>query len=74
MEVSYVKKIKNFVPGLFFSAGVAIVAMFLSSLIAGDIIGATVMALLVGMALNPILNKYKQFNPGVNFTGKIILL
>jgi uncharacterized integral membrane protein (TIGR00698 family) len=47
--------------------------MFLSSLIPGDIIGATVMALLVGMALNFIFNKYKQFNAGVDFTGKIIL-
>jgi uncharacterized integral membrane protein (TIGR00698 family) len=31
------------------------------------------MALLVGMALNPILNRYKQFNAGVSYTGKIVL-
>jgi uncharacterized integral membrane protein (TIGR00698 family) len=67
------KKLNNITPGLLLSACVAIVAMFLSSLIPGDIIGATVMALLVGMALNPILNKYKQFNAGVSYTGKIVL-
>jgi len=66
-------KLNNLVPGLLLSACVAIVAMFLSSLIPGDIIGATVMALLVGMSLNPILNKYKQFNAGVSYTGKMIL-
>ena len=68
-----VKNINNLVPGLLFSAGVSIIAIFLSSLIPGDIIGATVMALLVGMALNPILNKYNQFNAGVSYAGKIVL-
>lgn len=66
-------KLKNITPGLLLSALVAIIAMFLSSLIPGDIIGATVMALLVGMALNPLLAKYKQFNEGVSFAGKIVL-
>ncbi len=59
--------------GILLSACVALIAMFLSSLIPGDIIGATVMALLVGMALNPLINKYDHFNSGVSFTGKIIL-
>lgn len=68
-----IKKVSNLIPGLSFSAGIAIVAMLLSSLVPGDIIGATVMALLVGMSFNPILNKYKQFNAGVNFSGKMIL-
>ncbi len=67
------KKLYNIGPGLLLSACVAIVAMFLSSLIPGDIIGATVMALLVGMALNPIVARYKQFNAGVSYTGKMIL-
>lgn len=66
-------KLKNLAPGLLLSAFVAILAMFLSSLIPGDIIGATVMALLVGMALNPILNKYEGFNPGVGYSSKMIL-
>lgn len=67
------RKFGSIIPGLLLSACVAIVAMFLSSLIPGDIIGSTVMALLVGMALNPILNRFNQFNDGVNFVAKIIL-
>ncbi|MGI6686408.1 MAG: hypothetical protein ACOX47_13235 [Bacillota bacterium] len=34
------KKLKNIAPGLLLSACVAIIAMFLSSLIPGDIIGS----------------------------------
>lgn len=67
------KKLTNLAPGLLLSACVAIVAMLLSSLVPGDIIGATVMALLVGMALNPILIKYKQFSAGVSCSGKMVL-
>lgn len=67
------EKIKKLAPGVLFSASVALVAIFLSSLIPGDIIGATVMALLVGMAFNPILNKYVQFQKGVGFCAKMIL-
>lgn len=68
-----ITKLKNITPGILFSAGVAVIAMFLSSLIPGDIIGATVMALLVGMAFNPILRRYGQLNAGVNYTGKMVL-
>ena len=60
-----VRKIGSLIPGILFSCIVAIIAIFLSSLIPGDIIGATVMALLVGMALNPVLNRYEQLNDGV---------
>lgn len=66
-------KLKRILPGLLLSACVAAIAMLLSSLIPGDIIGATVMALLVGMALNPLLNRNEQFSAGVNFAGKIVL-
>ena len=66
-------KIRKTTPGLLLSALVALIAMFLSSFIPGDIIGATVMALLVGMALNPIVSKYSKFDPGVNYSGKMIL-
>ena len=67
------KILKNIAPGLLLSACVAMIAIFLSSLIPGDIIGATVMALLVGMALNPLFKKYTQFDPGVSFAVKVVL-
>ena len=67
------EKLNRMAPGVLLSASVAVISIFLSSLIPGDIIGATVMALLVGMALNPLFNKYEQFDKGVSFTGKMIL-
>ena len=67
------KKLSDIGPGLLLSTFVALIAMFLSSLIPGDIIGATVMALLVGMAFNPVLNRYDGFNAGVSYAGKMIL-
>ena len=67
------KKVKDIVPGLLLSACVAVISILLNSLIPGDIIGATVIALLVGMALNPIVSRFDLFNSGVSFTGKFIL-
>lgn len=67
------EKVNKIIPGLILSISVAIISIFLSSLLPGDIISATVMALLVGMAFNPILNKFEKFNSGVGFTGKMIL-
>lgn len=61
------------IPGIILSISVAFIAFYLSNLISGDIIGATVMALLVGMALNPVVKKYNQFESGVSFAGKIFL-
>ena len=66
-------KLNDIAPGLLLSACVAVIAMLLSSLIPGDIIGATVMALLVGMILNPLISGYKQFNAGISFAGKLVL-
>lgn len=67
------EKVNMLASGLILSAIIAILANFLSSLIPGDIIGATVMAIIVGMALNPLLDKYKTLNAGVSYTSKMIL-
>lgn len=67
------KKAAEAVPGIVLSIGAALAAIFLSSLVPGDVIGATVMALLVGMALHPLVTRYQVFDAGVSFTGKMIL-
>lgn len=67
------KKFGDLVPGLLLSAGVAAIAIFTSGLLPGNIIGATVMALLIGMLFHPLLNKFNQFQSGVDFTAKMIL-
>lgn len=64
---------KKLLPGLMLSIAVALTSILLSNLIPGDIIGATVMALLVGMAFNPLLTKYEGLANGVDFAGKTIL-
>lgn len=66
-------KIKEYIPGLLLSAIVALIAIGISNLLPGNIIGATVMALLVGMLFHPILKKDERFKPGVSFTAKMIL-
>lgn len=66
-------KLNEIAPGLLLSACVAVIAMLLSGLVPGDIIGATVMALLVGMILNPLLSGYEQFNAGISYAGKFVL-
>lgn len=67
------KKLGDLLPGLLLSGGVALLAIFTSRLVPGDAIGATVMALLIGMLFNPVLNKFQQVQPGVDYTGKMIL-
>lgn len=67
------KKIRDLLPGLLLSVGVALLAIFISGLLPGNIIGATVMALLIGMLFHPLLMKFSQFESGVDFSGKIIL-
>lgn len=66
-------KFKKLLPGFLLSGLIVIVAMFLSGLVPGDIIGATVMAILIGITLNPLLDKYKSLKTGVNYASKIIL-
>lgn len=67
------KKIGDLIPGILLSIGVALLAIFTSSLLPGNIIGATVMALLIGMLFHPLLNKFDQVQLGVDFTANIIL-
>lgn len=69
----FMKKIGDLIPGILLSIGVALLAIFTSSLLPGNIIGATVMALLIGMLFHPLLNKFDQVQLGVDFTANIIL-
>lgn len=68
-----IKTVHNILPGTLLSAFIALSAILLNSILPGNIIGATVVALLVGMALNPVLNKYGNLNAGIDFTAKMVL-
>jgi uncharacterized integral membrane protein (TIGR00698 family) len=68
-----IEMIRRYVPGMVLCAMVASVSMLLSSFLPGDLIGSTVMALLVGMALNPIVERYGSLQKGITFSGKMVL-
>ncbi|MDL2287882.1 YeiH family protein [Oscillospiraceae bacterium OttesenSCG-928-F05] len=67
------EKIKTVIPGIVFSMALAVLGNLLSNLIPSHFIGAGVIALIGGMALNPLLGKYKIFSFGLTFVSKRVL-
>ena len=65
--------VKKYVPGIFLTIILAIVAKCLSLLIPYDLISAGVFAMLIGMALNPFIIKYTDFMHGIHFVSKRVL-
>lgn len=66
-------KIVKMLPGIGLSLGIAILALWLESLLPIHVIGASVIAMFIGMALNHFLRKTDVFNSGAKFTSKRIL-
>ena len=58
---------------LFSTVVLAIISMFISNLIPMHLISASVFALLIGMALNPVVSKYHRFNGGIKIASKQLL-
>lgn len=59
--------------GLGVSIVLAIVASWLSGFVPYHLISAGVFALLLGMALNPLVSKYTQLKSGIGFVSKQVL-
>jgi uncharacterized integral membrane protein (TIGR00698 family) len=66
-------KIVSLVPGIVGSIIVAVIGMFLSSLVPGNLVSGGVFALLVGMVFHPLINRWPVLVKGIAFTGKRIL-
>ncbi|MGM9648007.1 MAG: YeiH family protein [Eubacteriales bacterium] len=66
-------KVLKIVPGMILSAGIALLACWLESLLPIHLIGSAVIAMLVGMALNYFLRNTRIFAAGLKFTSKKIL-
>ena len=66
-------KIVKLLPGIGLSLAIAIFALWLESLLPIHIIGASVMAMFIGMTLNYFLRNTNVFNSGAKFTSKKIL-
>ena len=64
---------KRILPGLLLTFIVAGAAFLLNSILPIDLLGATLLALLIGMALNPLLGHKKTFDAGTAFSSKTIL-
>lgn len=66
------KKIKNYIPGVIVALVIAAIAKFIEGLLPIHLIGASVIALFIGMFLNSYW-KPASLKPGLKFTSKKIL-
>lgn len=63
---------KKYLSGIMLSGGIAAVAYIISFILPAGILGETLIALLLGMLLNPLVCRYTVFDPGMNWTSKKI--
>ena len=66
-------KILKYFPGIIISALIALLALWLESLLPIHIIGAAVIAMFIGMILNSFIGKKAVFASGIKFTSKKLL-
>lgn len=67
------KSIKHTLPGALISLFVAMVAWILNAYLPIDLVGSVLIALLLGMLLNPLISKKEGFDEGITWTSKYIL-
>lgn len=65
--------VKKYLSGVLLSGAMAAMAYMISMIIPSGILGGTLIALLLGMVLNPLICRYKVFDAGINWTSKKIL-
>lgn len=66
-------KILKLFPGIILSVLIAALSLFIEGLLPVHVIGAAVIAMFIGMALNPLLKKTDLFSAGIKFTSKKLL-
>lgn len=66
-------KLVKLLPGIALSIAIAVVALWLESLLTIHVVGASVIAMFIGMAFNYFLRNTTLFNSGAKFTSKRIL-
>ena len=64
---------KKHMPGLFLAFGIAVVAYVINAILPSALLGATLIALLLGMLLNPIVMRTDSYDSGMNWTSKYVL-
>lgn len=68
-----IAKYKQYYVGFLFTLALGAFSIWISRLIPGDIIGSSVLALVLGMILHPVLEKIPQTSAGVKFVSTKIL-
>lgn len=71
--LSKIKAIPKFLPGILAALIIAAAARFIEHLLPIHLIGASVIALFIGMIINSIKKPGKTFAPGLKFTSKKLL-
>lgn len=66
-------KYKQYGVGFLFTLALGVLSLWLGRLIPGDIIGSSVLALVLGMLMHPVLEKIPQMPAGVTFVSSKIL-
>ena len=66
-------KILKLFPGILLAASLAALACWIENLLPIHLIGSAVIAMFLGMALNPLMQKTKLFAAGLKFTSKKLL-
>lgn len=64
---------KKYLWGTILSGGIAATAYMISLFLPEGILGGTLIALIIGMLLNPLVSRYEIFDSGINWTSKKIL-
>lgn len=64
---------KKYLSGILLSGAIAATAYITSLILPSGIIGGTLIALLLGMLLNPLVCSHEVFDAGINWTSKKIL-
>jgi len=67
------KKLLTYIPGFLMALLVALIARYLESLLPIPLIGESVIALFIGMAINHIKKPSKMISAGLKFTSKRVL-
>ncbi|WP_130806189.1 YeiH family protein [Senegalia massiliensis] len=70
---SIINKIVDLIPGIFIALLIATIAKFIENLLPIHLIGASVIALFIGMFINSIIQPKEIIKPGLKFTSKKIL-
>jgi uncharacterized integral membrane protein (TIGR00698 family) len=66
-------QVKRSLSGIILSGGIAVIAYIISLVIPAGILGGTLIALILGMVLNPLISRCETFESGINWTSKKIL-